>query len=109
MERKAFIEKLFERARERAGSAPDFACEASTSAGSEFEVEVLNGEILKYSVADGGGLGFRVLANGRMGYASTQILDEAAIDQLVDGALENAALVESEDEQFMFPGSPDPG
>ena len=106
MERNAFIAKLFERARARAGAAPDFACEASVTSGSEFEVEVLNGEILKYSVSDGGGLGFRVLANGRMGYASTQILDEAAIDQLVDGALENAALVESKDEQFIFAGSP---
>ena len=105
MERNEFIAKLFQRAKEKAGQAPDFACEASYSAGSEFEVSVLNGEILRYSVADSGGLGFRVLVNGKMGYASTQILDEAAVDMLVDGALENAALVESEDRQFIFEGS----
>ena len=105
MERNEFIAKLFQRAKEKAGQAPDFACEASYSAGSEFEVSVLNGEILRYSVADSGGLGFRVLVNGKMGYASTQILDEAAVDMLVDGALENAALVESVDKQFIFEGS----
>ena len=107
MQRDEFIQKLFDRARERAGNAPDFACEASYSASSEFEVNVLNGEILKYGVSDSGGLGFRVLVNGKMGYASTQILDEDAIDLLVDGALENAALVESKDEQFIFEGSPE--
>ena len=107
MDRNEFIAKLFDRARERAGGAPDFACEASFSADSEFEASVLNGEILGYNVSDSSGLGFRVLANGRMGYASTQILDQAAVDMLVDGALENAALVESKDEQFIFGGSPE--
>ncbi|MBQ8111139.1 MAG: TldD/PmbA family protein [Clostridia bacterium] len=105
MERREFIEKLFARARERAGDAAGFACEVCYSQGSSFEVTVRDGEILKYSVSDGGGLGFRALVNGRMGYASTQILDEDAIDMLVDGALENAALVEGEDRQFLFAGS----
>ena len=105
MERRAFIERLFEAARRRAGDAGDFACEACCGQSASFEVEVKDGEILQYNVADGGGLGFRVLVNGRMGYASTQILDEAAVDLLVDGALENAALIESEDRQFIFGGS----
>lgn len=105
MDRREFIEKLFDRARERAGDAADFACEACFSAGSEFQVDIKDGEIYQYNVSDGGGLGFRALVNGRIGYASTQILDEAAIDMLVDGALENAALVECEDKQFIFEGS----
>lgn len=105
MDKRVFIQSLFEAARQRAGGAPDFACEACTGDSSSFEVQVKNGEIFQYNVSDGGGLGFRVLANGKVGYASTQILDEAAIDLLVDGALENAALVESKDRQFIFPGS----
>lgn len=105
MDKRVFIQRLFEAARQRAGGAPDFACEACTGDSSSFEVQVKNGEIFQYNVSDGGGLGFRVLANGKVGYASTQILDEAAIDLLVDGALENAALVESKDRQFIFPGS----
>jgi len=105
MDRREFIDRLFERARERAGDAPDFACEACFGSGESFEVQVKNGEIYQYNVSEDGGLGFRALVNGKMGYASTQILDEDAIDMLVDGALENAALVESEDKQFLFAGS----
>ena len=105
MDRKEFIARLFERARQRAGDAPDFACEACWGSGESFEVQVKNGEIYQYNVSESNGLGFRALVNGKMGYASTQILDEDAIDMLVDGALENAALVESEDKQFLFPGS----
>ncbi len=105
MDRNEFIERLFARAKERAGDAADFACEASYGESDSFEVTVRGGEILQYNVSGGGGLGFRALVNGRMGYASTEILDEAAIDMLVDGALENAALVESDDKQFIFEGS----
>ena len=105
MERNEFIAKLFERARQKAGDAADFACEACVAQGESFEVQVKEGEIYQYNVSDGGGLGFRALVNGRMGYASTQILDEEAVDLLVDGALENAALVESKDRQFLFEGS----
>lgn len=104
MDRNEFISRLFERAAQRAGqNRPD--SEAYYSAGSSFEVQVRQGEILQYNVADSVGLGFRMLNNGRMGYASTQILDDAAIDLLVEGAMENAALIESEDEQFLFAGS----
>lgn len=105
MDRNEFIARLFERARQKAGDAPDFACEACYGGNESFEVSVKDGEIYQYNVSDGGGLGFRALVNGKMGYASTQILDEAAVDMLVDGALENAALVESEDRQFLFAGS----
>ena len=102
MDRKEFINRLFERARQL---DPAAKCEAVWGATSEFEVERAKGERVAYNVSDGGGLGFRVLSGGRMGYASTQILDEEAIELLAAGALENAALVESEDRQFMFPGS----
>ena len=102
MERSEFIRRLFERAR---ALDPEAQCEAYFSQTSDFEAEQRQGELVNYSVSDGGGLGFRVLTKGRMGYASTQILDEEAVEQLVSGAMENAALVESEDEQFIFSGS----
>ena len=104
MDRREFIARLFERARQKAGNA-DFACEACWESGESFEVQIKDGEIYQYNVSEGSGLGFRVLTGGKVGYASTQILDEDAIDLLADGALENAAVVESEDRQFLFPGS----
>ena len=96
-----FIKKLFE----RAGAAGFEASEADYSASEDFSVEVKNGEIVDYSVSSGMGLGFRALVGGKMGYASTQVLDEDALELLIDGAKENAALIESADEEFIFAGS----
>lgn len=96
-----FIDRLFARLQEGE------TAEAVYTAGSSFEVEVKNGEIHQYAVADSLSLKFRLIANGRMGSASTQILDDEAIDLLVDSARENAALIESKDEQFFYPGDPE--
>lgn len=101
MNREAFIQKLFAKARE-AGFQD---CEACYAAGSDFSCEVFKGEVISYSSADSMGLGFRGLFHGKMGYASTQVLDEDAIDFLVEGAKTNAQLIESEDEEFLYPGS----
>ena len=99
MDRNAFIDALKRRARER-----NIAGEVCFEQGSSFEAEIKDGELLQYNVSDSIGLGFRVLKDGQTGTASTQILDDAALDQLVDGAAENAALAESKDEQFMYAG-----
>ena len=104
MDRRAFIEKLFERARQRAGDAADFACEACFGQNEEFEVQVKNGEIYQYNVSDDGGLGFRVLVNGRMGYASTQNLSEDEAARIVRTARDNALLLETEEQEFLGEG-----
>ena len=100
MDRKQFIDALFARAKETGFEA----CEVYYSAADSFDTDVFKNEIIKYSAAESLGLGFRGLYNGRMGYASTQILDADAIDLLVDGAKDNALLIESEDKQFLYPG-----
>ena len=99
MDRNEFVSRLMEAARARGVSG-----EICYENGESFEVSVKNGEIHQYNVSDGMGLGFRVLKDGHTGTASTQILDEDALHQLTDGAIENAGLVESEDEQFMYAG-----
>lgn len=100
MDLKVFNERLFERVAARE------AVESVYSAGSSFEVGVRDGEILQYSVSDSLKLQMRLLnENGRLGSAMTQILDDEAVDMLVDSAWENAALVESEDMQFFHDGS----
>lgn len=99
MDRNAFVSRLLASAAQRG-----VAGEVCYENGESFEASVKNGEIHQYNVADGMGLGFRVLKDGHTGTASTQILDEDALTQLLDGAVENAELVESEDRQFMYPG-----
>ena len=101
MERRKFYQKLFARAKEAGFSA----CEVYYAAGSSFSATVFGGEITDYSAADERGLGFRGLVDGKMGYASSQALDEDAVELLVEGARENAKLIESTDEQFLFAGA----
>lgn len=95
-----FLERLFERAKAE-GLA---CCEAYLSEAQAFEASVNKGEILNYSVSSGRGLGFRALIGGKMGYASTQALDEDAVELLIEGVKRNAALIESADEQFIYAG-----
>ena len=101
MEQNEFYERLFQRAKEAGFSA----CEAYYAAGESFSVTVFGGEITDYSASESCGLGFRGLVDGKMGYASTQALDEDSIALLVEGARENARLIECEDEQFLFAGA----
>ncbi len=101
MELNVFINKLFEAAKE----AGFEAAEATCMKGDEFSVAVKGGEIIDYNVSSTMGLGFRALVNGKMGYASTQVLDDEALALLIHGVAENAMLIENEDEQFIFSGS----
>ena len=102
MDRQTFIDALLARAKE----AGFENCEVYLSSSESLYVGVFKGEIVRYESADSFGLGFRGLVKGRMGYASTQVLDEEAVDLLVEGALTNAALTGDRDEQLLWPGSP---
>ena len=99
-----FLNLLFQKAREAGISE----CEAYVSSGDSFEASVHAGELIAYNVSSTMGLGFRALVNGRMGYASTQALDEAAVEMLVKGAITSATLTETEDPQFIFAGGETP-
>lgn len=102
MNRESFIELLFKRAK----AAGFTAWEAYFRDGSAFEVGVNRGELIRYSVSDSLNFGFRGLYNGRMGCASTQVLDAEAAEMLVSAARSGAELCEGEDEEFIFEGSP---
>ena len=95
----AFTQRLFDRALSRGAEA----CEAYLSTEDSFEAMVQEGELTQYTVAQTSSLTFRCLRGGKMGVASTQVMDEDAIEFLVSGALENAALIENDDEQFFSP------
>jgi len=62
-----------------------------------FSAHVLEGEVDRYSVSDTLSVGLRVQRAGKNGYACTEALEDPEV--FVARALENAALVESSDEQ----------
>jgi len=95
-----FIDKLFEKAK----AAGFESYEAYYSEGESFRLMIFEGKVDDYNVTNSEGLSFRGIYNSKMGYSFTEILDESAIDMLVSKALENAAIIENEDEEFIFGG-----
>ncbi len=68
--------------------------------------ETLKDEISSFSSGVSGGICFRCIVGGKMGYASGELLTEDAMEELVTRAVSNAACIDSEDEPLIFAGSP---
>ena len=69
------------------------------------EISVYNGEIDKYNLSEDGGLSYRGMVNGKLGYSYTELLDESSLDLLVNEAYDNAIAIEVDDEVFLHDGS----
>ena len=67
-------------------------------------VSVFQQEVKSFAASTDGGVCFRCLVNGKMGYASTQELSEAAAESIVRRARDNADCLETEEEEFLCPG-----
>ena len=80
-------------------------CEIYFSDGESISISVYEGEVEKYNLAKSFGLSFRGKINGKMGYSYTEILDEAAVDMLINSAKNSANLIENDDETFIYGGS----
>ncbi|AKI97172.1 TldD/PmbA family protein [Kosmotoga pacifica] len=71
----------------------------------EFDVSIQKGEIEKYKDATTVGVSFKVLKDGKVGYSFSETLNEQAVKLLVDEALENVTVIESEEQDFLYDGS----
>ncbi len=69
-------------------------------------VETLKDEVSSFSSGASGGICFRCIVNGKMGYASGELMTEDAMEELVQNAISNAECIDSDDEVFIFGGSP---
>lgn len=79
--------------------------EIYVSEGTEISVGTLNAEVNAFSSGVSSGLCLRVIEDGKMGYASTQLTDEAELKALVSRALDNARATEKLDGVGIFAGS----
>ena len=61
-------------------------------------------EINQFSASLEGGVCFRCIWNGKMGYASTEQLSEASAAMVVERALDNASALEAEEPVFLSEG-----
>lgn len=67
-------------------------------------ITVYDQEVDKYNLNKTFGLSFRGKLNNKIGYSYTEIIDEDAIEMLVNKAKEGAMAIESEDIQFIYEG-----
>ena len=75
--------------------------------GESISAETLKDEISAFASSVSGGICFRCIVNGKMGYASSELMSEDAMGELVKNAISNAACIDSDDEVFIFEGSPE--
>lgn len=67
-------------------------------------VSAFKHEINQFESSLDGGVCFRCIVNGKMGYASTEELSEEAAKSVVSRALDNALALESEETEFLGEG-----
>ncbi len=67
--------------------------------------ETYRDEISAFSSSVGGMLLYRCIVDGKIGYASTEALDEAEMDALVSRAATNASCIEKDEEAIIYGGS----
>ena len=72
--------------------------------GADTSIGVFGHEINEFSASEGGGVCFRCIVNGRMGYASTQALNGSEAKAVVQRAADNAAALEAEEAVFLCEG-----
>lgn len=101
MDIKALIDKIFEKG--RASGLEDM--EVYYSAGTSLTLKVFQKELETYNLSEGEGLSLRGVYRGKMGYSYTEKADEASIDRLVKDVIENATIIDSDDEEVIFEGS----
>ena len=77
-----FKERLFKRAQDASFSEYEIYYEA----GESLDIEVYKKEVDKYSLNKTMGISFRGIYEGKMGYAYTEIMDDEAIELLIEKA-----------------------
>jgi len=90
-------------AAERAGLAQ---YEIFAQSEENINAEALKDDISVFSFGSEGGICFRCIVDGKMGYASGELMTEDAMEDLVRAAISNARCIDNEDEVFIFEGSP---
>ena len=70
--------------------------EVACAYGRSRTIRVYDGEVESLTTADNSGIGVRVLANGREGFASAGSLDDDVIEDMIGEARDNASFAESD-------------
>ncbi len=103
------FEKLKKALIEAAESAGIDKYEIYYKSAREVSTETLKDEISNFSSGVSGGICFRCIIGGKMGYASTELMESGEMCELVSRAANNAKYIENNDEVFIYGGSAEYG
>ena len=94
------LDKLFQRAKDK--GIQDL--EVFSSARSSLSIEVFNGEVDKYEIADTNALTIKGIYNNKMGHFRTEVLDDTIIDEILDAIIASAKEIDSLDDAIIYEG-----
>ncbi|MBR3299009.1 MAG: TldD/PmbA family protein [Clostridia bacterium] len=86
-----FMQACFEAAKEQGCDE----AEVYSASDERMEIGVLDGEVVKICANSNSGLNLRVMYEGRIGYAYTEVLED--VESLVRHAVDNAKVIENDD------------
>ncbi|WP_017185508.1 TldD/PmbA family protein [Alkalibacillus haloalkaliphilus] len=95
-----FKDELFQKGSEKGFKDMELYYEKSD----QFVCAIDKGEVDQFTTAEVTGVSFRGVYADQMGYAYTEKLDESSIEFLIENALENASVLESEDVEEIYEG-----
>lgn len=72
---------------------------------SSISAETLGNEVSAFNYGVSSGICFRCIIDGKIGAASTELIEEGELSSLVDRAISNAKNIESDDPAVIFGGS----
>jgi PmbA protein len=95
-----FIDKLFEKAKEKGMSDVQVFLNNS----SNLSMEVFEGQLEKYEISSSTNMVIRGIYQGKMGTYATEVLDIDLIDNIVDTIIDSAKIIDSPDEAIIYAG-----
>ncbi len=100
MEYSAFKEAVISEAKRRGISE----YELYYNSGEDVSVDTFRHEINEFSSSVDGGVSFRCVVGGKMGYSSTEELSEEEAVGIVGRAVDNAEILENDEREYLAPG-----
>lgn len=94
------LEKLFKSAKEK--GITDLEIFASDR--SSLSIEIFDGEVDKYEIADTNALTVKGIFNNKMGTFRTEVLDDDVIDEILDTIIASAKEIDSLDDAIIYEG-----
>lgn len=94
------IDKLFKRASEKGVTDIQVYLSDRTN----LKVEIFNGEVDSYVIADTSSMIIRGIYNHKMGTFVTEVLDDEIIDQVIDTIIASAKEIDSLDDAIIYEG-----